>query len=116
MARIKDTTVEAVRVSADFFSINPVDKLYYCHGCHNGGDMIGFVRETQGLSFVEAVEWIAQRSGITPEYEEGSPGEDARRKRRERLLALLDHAATFYERYLWDSQAGSFARDYLAGR
>ncbi len=30
--------------------------------------------------------------------------------------ALLDQTATFYERYLWDSQAGSLARDYLAGR
>src|SRR5205814_2343602 len=41
---------------------------------------------------------------------------DARRRRRARLLALLDAASTFYERYLWDSQAGSLARDYLAGR
>ena len=78
--------------------------------------MIGFVRDTQGLGFVEAIEWLAGRSGITPEYEEGAPGEDARRWRRERLLALLDDAASFYERYLWESQAGSFARDYLAGR
>ena len=146
MARIKDSTVEVVRQSADFvaiveertplrksgarlvgrcpfhdertpsFSINPLDKLYYCHGCNKGGDMIGFVRDTQGLGFVEAIEWIANRSGITLEYEEGSPGEDARRLRRERLLAVLDDAATFYERYLWESQAGSFARDYLAGR
>src|SRR5213076_585754 len=38
------------------------------------------------------------------------------RRHRERLLELLDAAATFYERYLWDSQAGSLARDYLAGR
>src|SRR5439155_1026027 len=42
--------------------------------------------------------------------------QDARRRRRERLLAVLDSAASFYERYLWDSQAGSLARDYLAGR
>ena len=146
MARIKDTTVEAVRQGADFvtvveertplrkagarligrcpfheertpsFSINPVDKLYYCHGCHKGGDMIGFVRDTQGLDFVGAVEWLADRFRIPIEYEESSPGEDARRDRRKRLLALLDDAASFYERYLWDSPAGSFARDYLAGR
>ena len=29
---------------------------------------------------------------------------------------MLEQAASFYERYLWDSQAGSLARDYLAGR
>jgi DNA primase len=78
--------------------------------------MIGFVRDTQNLSFVEAIEWLAGRSGIVLEYEESSPEEEQRRSRRERLLALLDTAAGFYERYLWDSQAGSFARDYLAGR
>jgi DNA primase len=146
MARIKDTTVEAVRQRADFvavveertplrksgarfvgrcpfheertpsFSVNPIDKLYHCHGCHKGGDMIGFVRDTQALDFVGAIEWLAARSGITPEYEDASPAEDARRNRRKRLLALLDDAAKFYERYLWDSPAGSFARDYLAGR
>src|SRR5207302_9359677 len=49
-------------------------------------------------------------------YEETSPRQDARRRRRERLLELLDAAASFYERYLWDSQAGSLARDYLTGR
>ena len=144
--RIKDSTVEAVRQSADFvaiveertplrkagarlvgrcpfhdertpsFSVNAVDKLFYCHGCHKGGDMIAFVRETQGLTFVEAIEWIAGRSGITPEYEESSPEDDQRRSRRERMFSLLDTAASFYERYLWESQAGSFARDYLAGR
>ena len=78
--------------------------------------MIGFVRETQGLDFVEAIEWLAERVRIPLEYEDSSPGGRSRRTRRKRLLALLDDAATFYERYLWDSPAGSFARDYLAGR
>ena len=95
---------------------NPIDKLYHCHGCHKGGDMIGFVRDTQALDFVGAIEWLAGRAGIVPEYEDASPADDARRNRRKRLLALLEDAAVFYERYLWDSPAGSFARDYLAGR
>jgi DNA primase len=146
VARIKDTTVDAVRRDADFvavveertplrkagarlvgrcpfheertpsFSVNPADKLYYCHGCHKGGDMIGFVRDTQGLDFVDAVVWLAERFRIPVEYEESSPDEDARRTRRKRLLSLLDDAASFYERYLWESPAGGFARDYLAGR
>ena len=78
--------------------------------------MITFVRETQGVDFIGAIEWLADRFHIPLEYEEGTPGEDARRKRRARLYELLDAAATFYERYLWHSQAGSYARDYLAGR
>src|SRR5213082_3455161 len=146
MARIKDTSVEAVKAAADFvevvsgrtqlrksggrfvgrcpfheertpsFSVNAVDKLYYCFGCGAKGDLITFVRETEQLDFAGTIEWLADRFNVQLEYEESTPQQDARRRRRERLVELLDAAATFYERYLWDSQAGSLARDYLAGR
>ena len=147
MARIKDTSVDAVKHAADMaavvelrtqlrkggggeltgrcpfhdertpsFWLNPVKQLYYCFGCGAKGDLISFVRETEGLDFAEAVEWLADRFNVPLEYEEASPGQDAARKRRERLYAVLEQAASFYERYLWDSQAGSMARDYLAGR
>jgi len=42
------------------FSVNPTDKLFYCFGCHQKGDMIRFVQEIQGLDFVGAVEWLAE--------------------------------------------------------
>ena len=146
MARLKDSTIEAVRQGADFvavveertplrkagarltgrcpfheektpsFSVNPADKLYYCFGCGAGGDMIKFVQETQGFDFTGAVEWLAERFRIPIEYDESAPGDDAKRRRRDRLFGVLEQAASFYERYLWDSQAGSLARDYLAGR
>src|SRR5438128_1897880 len=98
------------------FSVNATDKLYYCFGCGAKGDLITFVRETEQLDFAGAIEWLADRFNVRIEYEETSPQQDARRRRRERLLSLLDAAASFYERYLWESQAGSLARDYLAGR
>src|SRR3989304_835549 len=40
------------------FSVNPAEKLYYCFGCGKGGDVISFVRETENLDFVGAVEWL----------------------------------------------------------
>ena len=98
------------------FSVNGVDKLYYCFGCGAKGDLITFVRETEGLDFAGAIEWLGERFRVPLEYEESSPAQDAARKRRERLFALLDQAATFYERTLWDSEAGGMARDYLKGR
>src|SRR5438552_12855217 len=146
MARIKDTSVEAVRAAADIvavvedrtslrkqggrlvgrcpfheertpsFSVNPADGLYYCFGCHKGGDMITFVRETQGLDFAGAIEWLADRFHVTLEYEEASPEQEARRSRNARLYAVLDQAAAYYERTLWETEAGSLARDYLKGR
>jgi DNA primase len=98
------------------FSVNPVDKLFYCFGCGKGGDLITFVRETEQLDFAQAVEWLAERYRVTLEYEESSPQQDAARSRRERLLALLEQATSFYERYLWDSASAAPARDYLASR
>jgi DNA primase len=98
------------------FSVNAADKLYYCFGCGRGGDLISFVRETENLDFADAVEWLAERFNVRLEYEESDPRLDAQRRRRERLLALLDAAAAFYERYLCESPRADFARDYLAGR
>jgi DNA primase len=98
------------------FSVNAVEKLYHCFSCQASGDLIKFVRETEGLEFVGAVEWLADRYGVELEYEQTAPGFEARRSRRERLFALLDAAARFYERYLWESEAGASVRAYLAER
>jgi DNA primase len=98
------------------FSVNPVDKLYYCFGCGAKGDVITFVRETESLDFGGAIEWLAQRFNVPLEYEEVSPEIDAERRRRDRLAELLERAASFYEKLLWESPAGGGAREYLAGR
>ncbi|MBD0290773.1 MAG: DNA primase [Thermoleophilia bacterium] len=98
------------------FSVNAADKLFYCFGCGKGGDLISFVRESEGLDFAEAVEWLAARTGVQLEYEEDSPRAEAGRRRRERLLALLEAAAVFYSRHLWESSAGEDVRAYLRER
>ena len=146
MARIKDSSVAEVRAAADMvdlvsqytslrragarytgrcpfhdertpsFSVNASDKLFYCFGCGKGGDAITFVRELEQLDFAEAVEWLAERFRVTLEYEEMSPEVEERRRRRERLLAVLEQATSFYERHLWETAAGEPVRGYLAGR
>ena len=98
------------------FSVNPADKLYHCFGCGKGGDVITFVRETENLDFAGAVEWLAERFRVTLEYEETSPQQEESRKRRDRLHAVLDQAASFYERYLWEAAAGVPVRAYLESR
>ena len=98
------------------FSVNPADKLYHCFGCGKGGDVITFVRETENLDFAAAVEWLAERFRVTLEYEETSPQQEESRKRRDRLHAVLDQAASFYERYLWEAAAGVPVRAYLESR
>src|SRR6476659_7052404 len=98
------------------FSVNPVDKLYYCFGCGKGGDVISFVRETENLDFVGAVEWLAERFRVPIEVEEASPRVEAERRRRERLYAVLEQTAAYFERLLWDGDAGASVRAYLAER
>jgi DNA primase len=146
MARIKDESVRAAVDAADMievvagrtqlrkagaryvgrcpfheertpsFSVNPAEKLFYCFGCGKGGDVITFVRDTEQLDFAEAVEWLAERFRITLEYEETSPQFEESRKRRDRLYAVLDQAASFYERHLWETEAGAPVRAYLESR
>ena len=98
------------------FSVNALDKLFYCFGCGKKGDLITFVEETEGLDFVGSIEWLADRYRIPLEYEETSPQVEERRRRRERLLSLLEQAAAFYERNLRDTAAGEPVRAYLAER
>ncbi|MGZ4399607.1 MAG: DNA primase [Gaiellaceae bacterium] len=146
MPRIKDSSLAEVKAAADIvelvsartalrkagarysgrcpfhsertpsFSVNPADKLYYCFGCGARGDVITFVRETEQLDFNEAIEWLAERSGVKLEYEELSPRAESERRRRERLHELLEQATRFTERYLWEAKAGAAVREYLAGR
>jgi DNA primase len=146
MARIKDSSVESVKAAVDLvevisgrtqlrrsgarftglcpfhdertasFSVSPEKGTYYCFGCQRGGDVISFVEETEGADFVGAIEWLAQRFNVPLEYEEASPGQDAKRRRRERLFAVLEAATSFHERFLWESQAGGDARGYLESR
>src|SRR5215218_9731010 len=146
MARIKDESVRAAVDAADMvevvsgrtqlrkagaryvgrcpfheertpsFSVNAADKLFYCFGCGKGGDVITFVRDTEQLDFAEAVEWLAERFRVTLEYEETSPQFEESRKRRDRLYAVLDQATRFYERHLWESEAGTPVREYLESR
>ena len=145
MARIKDTSVDAVKATANIvdlveartrlrkvgarytglcpfhqektpsFSVSPDRGTYYCFGCQAGGDAISFVRETESLDFVGAIEWLADRFNVQLEYEESSPEADAQRKRKERLYSLLDQAATFYEKTLW-ADSGKPVQEYLASR
>ena len=89
------------------FSVDPSAGLYYCFGCQAGGDVFGFLMEKEGLEFREAVEQLADRYGVELAFDSKDPGEEQRRRGRERLLELLTKTARFYERYLWESGRGA---------
>jgi DNA primase len=98
------------------FHISPDEKLYHCFGCSESGDPFDFVMHTEGLDFKGALEFLADRFGVTLQTEEEDPAAAAARQRRERLYSLLMRAATYYSRYLWEAQEATPAREYLLGR
>ena len=75
------------------FSVNAAEKVYHCFGCGVGGDVITFVEEKEGLQFADAVEALAERYGVEVEREEEDPRVEEARKRRARLVELLDRTA-----------------------
>jgi DNA primase len=98
------------------FGISPSKQLYYCHGCGAGGDAIRFVRELEHLSYVEAVERLAQQAGVHLRYEGDSP--EARRvaARRQALFRANEQAAEVYARMLTEGKEAGDARTYVAER
>ncbi|MEA2401003.1 MAG: primase [Thermoleophilaceae bacterium] len=98
------------------FSVNADEKLFYCFGCQAKGDSFGFVEQSEGLDFREAVELLADRYGVQLELESEDPQAEERRRRRERLMTVLDRTASFYATYLWQSEEAAKAREYLSTR
>src|SRR6478672_7257312 len=98
------------------FTVTPARGTFKCFGCGEGGDAITFVTKMEQVDFVGAIESLAKRFGVQIEYEEISPEAELARRRKDRLGKLLERATVFYERVLWDSEQGAFAREYLVSR
>jgi len=95
------------------FYANPDNGFYKCFGCGKAGDAITFVRETEGLNFTEAVETLAQRFGVTLEYEEGAGPTREERSLRQELYDLHEVAAEhFHQAFKGAGPAGDFMRAY----
>ena len=93
------------------FSVSPDKQIYHCFGCGKGGGVINFIMEIEGLTFPEAVEFLARRVNMPmPEQEN-----DAESRKRARMLALNRDAARFFYEQL-ATPAGQPARDYMAKR
>lgn len=96
------------------FYVNAVDGLYHCFGCQASGDAITFVREQEHVGFVEAVERLASRVGMSLTYDK--PGENRTRQERRRLVALLERAEDWYHERLLSAGDAAAARRYLRDR
>ena len=98
------------------FSVSADLGLYHCFGCGESGDTLRFVQQTEGLDFRQAIEFLAERYGVELRKEREDPAAEERRRRRERLLGLVERTVAYYSRYLWESREAEGARRYLADR
>lgn len=87
---------------------------FYCFGCGAGGDVITFTMRYNNLDYIEAVRYLAERSGMSLPEEEGRNAAYQRRKR-ERLYEMHKLAARFFYKNLMSPQ-GKEGLDYLLGR
>ena len=95
------------------FSVSEERGVFYCFGCQASGDVFKFVMLKDGLTFPEALERLAREAGVELPKR---PADERREQGRERFLRVNAFAAKFFHRTLWESSAGTAARDYLAKR
>ncbi|MCI2398584.1 DNA primase [Aliiroseovarius subalbicans] len=95
------------------FHVDDRKGYYYCFGCHAKGDAISFVRETENVGFMEAIEILAQEAGMQMPARDPKAQEKA--DRRTQLAEVMEQAVQHFRLQL-KTGAGAAARDYLAGR
>ncbi|MGV6840461.1 MAG: DNA primase [Planktomarina sp.] len=95
------------------FHVDDRKGYYYCFGCHAKGDALGFVKETENVSFMEAVEILAREAGMQMPAQD--PRAQEKTDHRTRLAAVMDEAVKFFRLQL-QTRMGEAARDYLQGR
>ena len=95
------------------FHVDDQKGFYYCFGCHAKGDAISFVKETENVNFIEAVEILAKEAGL--QMPEQDPQAKEKSSYRDELFKIMDLSVRFYQRSL-SSAKGARAREYINSR
>ncbi|MFM9902730.1 MAG: DNA primase, partial [Polaromonas sp.] len=99
------------------FSVSPAKQFYHCFGCGKTGNVISFLMEHAGMSFIEAVEDLAQQTGLQVPQDDVSPQDRAKaaqaRAQQATLSSVLEKAGAAYIKHLRSSER---AISYFKGR
>ncbi|MBN1295053.1 MAG: DNA primase [Candidatus Latescibacteria bacterium] len=95
------------------FNVNAEGQFYHCFGCGKGGDVISFLMDITGMSFMEALEQLAERTGLTMPERTGM--ETTRKNESDRIMAANLAAAEYFHKTLYEDE-GKAGMDYLTGR
>lgn len=117
-ARYKGLSPFSQEKTPSFF-VNPETQNFYCFSTNKGGDVIDFVMETKGMSFTEAVRWLAERAGIdVPRGALGrsaTPAEKEEKAAQKQFLKVNKFVAHFFQSQFQGPQ-GAVAREYAKAR
>ena len=83
------------------FTVYPADNSFYCFGCGAGGDAITFIRKRENLDYPDAVEFLAQRAGITIVKDERGPIQNTPKFDRNKMFKMNVDAAKYFNRCLF---------------
>ena len=97
------------------FHVNPHRQIFHCFGCHKGGDVFSFIKEYENLSFMEAVERLAERARI-PLVKDTNPEQQQNRSQKDALLQIHEQLTQRWQQALKNDANGQVARDYLKKR
>lgn len=95
------------------FSVTPEKNLFYCFGCHKGGNMFTFVMEMEHIPFQEAAIKLARRAGIELNLDSSSPEEQSQRQA---LSDLYNKLSGSFQYFLTGHSMGGEALGYLKSR
>ena len=99
------------------FRVDAEKKMYYCFGCHAGGDVVKFVMEMEKLSYPEALTQLAQQSGIPIRYEDGvKPDLIKQDNTIEKYIELYERTASMFHYLLMETDSGKKALEYIKKR
>ncbi len=94
------------------FFVNPQIQRYRCFGCGANGDVIEFLEQYEGMTFLEALQYLADKTGIKLEKFAKTKDDEVR----EQLLEILQLASKYYAYLLTEHKLGETARAYLKNR
>jgi len=98
------------------FTVNYEKQIFYCFGCGVGGNVFAFLMKKEGLTFPEAVKYIAEKYGIDIPVESMTPEQKKRISEKESLLSVNKQAMDFFCKSLFEGSSGKRALDYLNKR
>ncbi|MFK7944656.1 MAG: DNA primase [Paracoccaceae bacterium] len=97
------------------FHVDDRKGFYYCFGCHEKGDMIGFVKDTENVSFIEAVEVLAREAGLEMPAQTQDPQAAEKRDQQTRQIDVMEQSVRAFGMSLRGAAAAS-VREYCQRR